>query len=311
MVLIAAFVACRPDRHSRLVMSGYLWAAVLTAVAGIAGYFELLPGLSELFTKFGRAKGTFKDPNVFGPFIVPAFIYCVHIILSADERGTFFKTVAAATLCVALLVSFSRGAWFNAVISLAIYGYLIFIAAPTNRFRIKLLVISFFGVCILMLGIGALIQLDSISSLLSERAAVTHSYDTGPEGRFGGQLKALRIIASNPLGIGALEFSRSFHSEDVHNVYLSMFLNSGWLGGFLYCAVVVATIVAGLASAFRKTALQGLSIVLVSSFISLAMEGAIIDSDHWRHFFHPDGFDLGTGNIETSVPNGCELAALM
>ena len=31
--------------------------------------------------------------------------------------------------------------------------------------------------------------------------------------------------------IDSVQFGSQFHHEDVHNVYLSMFLNAGWLGG--------------------------------------------------------------------------------
>jgi len=51
------------------------------------------------------------------------------------------------------------------------------------------------------------------------------------------------LIVSNPFGIGALEFSKLYHTEEVHNVYLSMFLNAGWIGGFGYLAIVLMTII--------------------------------------------------------------------
>ncbi len=45
-------------------------AALIAAVCGIAGYFRLFPRAFDLFTLYGRAKGTFNDPNVFGPFLI-------------------------------------------------------------------------------------------------------------------------------------------------------------------------------------------------------------------------------------------------
>ena len=72
--MFAAFVAQNPIRHARLILNAYQWAAVVAAIAGIAGYFDIVSGAGELFTKFGRAAGTFKDPNVYGPFLVPALL---------------------------------------------------------------------------------------------------------------------------------------------------------------------------------------------------------------------------------------------
>ena len=73
--VFAAFVAKRPDAHTRLILNAYVWAAVAAALLGIVGYFDLLADACELMTRYGRATGLFKDPNVFGPFLVPALVY--------------------------------------------------------------------------------------------------------------------------------------------------------------------------------------------------------------------------------------------
>ncbi len=49
-------------------------------------------------------------------------------------------------------------------------------------------------------------------------------------------------MLENPFGIGTFTFRDSYHHEEVHNVYLSQFLNAGWLGGMLYIVSVVATL---------------------------------------------------------------------
>jgi hypothetical protein len=120
---------------------------------------------------------------------------------------------------------------------------------------------------------------------MSERATLEQSYDVGPEGRFGGQEKAAGLAVTHPLGIGALEFARLYHHEDVHEVYLNMFLNAGWLGGTLYLALVLLTLGLGLRQVVRDRGGDGLSVVLVAAFIGMALEGLVIDSDHWRHFY--------------------------
>ena len=73
--MFAAFVAKRPEAHTRLILNAYVWAAVAAALLGIVGYFDLFPGAHESMTRYGRATGLFKDPNVFGPFLVPALVY--------------------------------------------------------------------------------------------------------------------------------------------------------------------------------------------------------------------------------------------
>lgn len=284
-VLIAAFVRNNPARHAHIIISGLLFASLLAVLAGAIGYFDLLPGANELFTKYGRARGTFKDPNVFGPFIVPALLYCIHSMTTDKAWRASLMSLLAGLFCLGLLVSFSRGAWFNAVVALLVYAYMVFVVARSNFFRIKFLMLIAFAACCTALVLAAAIQIDSIGNLVSERASLTLSYDTGPEGRFGGQFLALETIASNPMGIGAQEFGRRVHGVDVHNVYLSMFLNAGWIGGFLYLFLVMATLIAGFRHALRANPAQGIFIVMLAAFAGLAVEGLIVDTDHWRHFY--------------------------
>ncbi len=88
-VVMAAFFAQRPDRRIRLVMSAYMVAAVIAAGAALIGYFSLVPGAYDLFTEFGRARGTFKDPNVLGAFLVPALLYAFNVVMiGAPPRAT-------------------------------------------------------------------------------------------------------------------------------------------------------------------------------------------------------------------------------
>ncbi len=52
-----------------LIFNAWVFAAVITSLLGILGYFHAFPG-AEVFTLYDRAKGAFQDPNVFGPFLV-------------------------------------------------------------------------------------------------------------------------------------------------------------------------------------------------------------------------------------------------
>ena len=284
-VLIAAFVRKAPERHTAIIVSGLMFASLLAVVTAALGYFDAVPGANELFTKFDRARGTFKDPNVFGPFIVPALVYYVHGMATAPTVRALVRSLFAGLFCLGLLISFSRGAWFNASVALLVYGYVVFIASQTNRLRFKLVVLAGFGMCAGVLGLAGAMQIDSIASLISERTSLALSYDVGPEGRFGGQLKAFDMVVANPFGIGALEFGRSYHGEDVHNVYLSMFLNAGWIGGFLYLGLVITTLAVAFRYALRPGPTQGITIVMLAAFAGLAAEGMIVDTDHWRHFY--------------------------
>jgi hypothetical protein len=136
--VLAAFIARNPESHSNLVFRGWLVAGVLAAIAALTGYFKLVPGAFELFTKFDRAAGTFKDPNVFGPFLVAPFLYALHLVLQRSWLRGLFPLFAAGLLALAVLLSFSRGAWINLVLALALYGVLAFVTAVDQLQREKI-----------------------------------------------------------------------------------------------------------------------------------------------------------------------------
>ena len=283
--VLAAFVATKPEAHGTLILKASLAAALMAASAGLVGYFDALPGSFDLFTRFGRATGTFKDPNVFGAFLVPAVLYILHLVLMRPLSRSVGPLAAGLALALALLLSFSRGAWLNLAVATAAFTYLHAVTATSSLLRLRLMAIVVLTGLIATLAVMAMLQLDAASSLFSVRAELMHGYDTGPEGRFGGQEKATAILLDAPLGIGALQFSSAYHHEDVHNVYLSMFLNAGWIGGLAYAAIVTLSLVLGLAHALRATCTRPIFLVAYAAFLGVVVEGWIIDTDHWRHFY--------------------------
>ena len=98
--------------------------------------------------------------------------------------------------------------------------------------RLKFAALALMAVAALSALVLVALQFDAVvGPRLASAPHWTQSYDEGPDGRFGGQQKAARLILEHPLGIGAQQFAPQHHHEEPHNVYLAMFLNAGWLGG--------------------------------------------------------------------------------
>ncbi|MEX1060870.1 MAG: hypothetical protein WED13_07595, partial [Methyloceanibacter sp.] len=131
-VVIAAFVLDRPAANVRLIMSAYVFSALIAASAGLIGYFNLLPGAADLFAvDFARARGTFKDPNVFGAFLVPALLYVLNLVIRTGIVRASFWLLAAPILLFGSLLAFSRGAWINLAVSLLAYACFTFTTVST------------------------------------------------------------------------------------------------------------------------------------------------------------------------------------
>lgn len=284
-VVLAGFIADDPEPRFELVMWCYLAASLIATAAAIAGYFNLLPGVYDLFTNYGRARGTFKDPNVYGAAVAPALAFAFWQVLRGPPLKTRIAAAAAVPLVVGLLLSFSRGAWISMAVTVVLMMWLSVVRTRRKADRRRFGWVAGAGIAALLLTLGAASQIDKVRSILEERASLDQSYDYGPDGRFGGQAKARRLILEHPFGIGTHTFRATHHHEEPHNVYFSMFLSSGWIGGAAYVLSLVFTLMVALRAALRTTALQGPMIIAGAAFAGLVVEGFVIDSDHWRHFF--------------------------
>jgi hypothetical protein len=112
----------------------------------------------------------------------------------------------------------------------------------------------------------------------------SQDYDIGRYGRFGRYLLGAELGLDHPLGIGPLQFARYF-TEDAHNTFLNAFMSGGWLTGFAYLTLCVVTLVMSTRLAFARTPWQPTYHAVYAAYVGIVVESAIIDIDHWRHYF--------------------------
>lgn len=299
--VLAGYVAADPEPRFRLVIWCYVIGCMIACAAAFAGYFNLIPSTRDLFTHYERARGTFKDPNVFGAALAPGLVLAVWMTLR-DRIGKLpIAGGVAIVLALGLLISFSRGAWFSAFVSVAILAWVTLVMSRRQSDVRRFMMVAALGTGALIVSLSAALQIDAVRDLMDQRASLDQSYDEGPDGRFGGQEKAKRLILDNPFGIGTHTFRETYHHEEPHNVYMSMFLNAGWVGGLFYIVSVLATLFVGLRGAFDRTNLQGPFLIASAAFAGLALEGLIIDSDHWRHFFIFMGLIWGLADADPTA----------
>lgn len=299
-VAVGAYIARDPIPRFELVMRFYTLACIIATTAAIVGYFDIVPGTSETFTKYGRARGTFKDPNVLGAAVIPALSYTIWNVFRAPMKTAIIAAGVTLFLLIGILISFSRGAWMGAfLVSIAI-AWLALISTRKNKDVIRYLVVTVLGLVAVAFAITSILQLDSVKTLFEARANLEQSYDLGPDGRFGGQNKAINLILDNPFGIGTKNFAKIHHHEQAHNVYLTMFLYAGWLGGVLYIASVAMSMFVTLLGALKPSPLQSAFIVTATALAVTALMGFLVDSDHWRHFFIVMGLSWGLADAARS-----------
>jgi hypothetical protein len=264
-----------------ILRRGYILAALNATAAGYIGFFHLVPG-AGIFLDNDRVSATFKDPNVYGPFLIFPIVW---LLVSQLVRGIRLLDVAVLMILLGgLLLSFSRGAWTHFVISTTIGIAIVLAVTPDPRMRARIVVLGLLGATVVALLLVALASIGSVHDMIIDRAKAIQPYDVGPGGRFWLQLQALGAILDNPNGLGPFEFDRIFGLQQ-HNVYMQGFLVYGWLGGAAYLALVAITLVLGLLPVSVPTPWQYYLITAYAVFAGEAFEGLIVDTDHWRHFF--------------------------
>jgi uncharacterized membrane protein len=264
-----------------ILRRAYLFAALIATTAGYIGFFHLMPG-SDRFLFNERVSATFKDPNVYGPFLIFPLLMLMTALMTRGIR--ILNLALAAFLLGGLFLSFSRGAWMHFGVSAAVAIVILVAAAPDPRLRARILLIAGIAIVGTALLVAALMSVDTVRDLFLERAKAIQPYDIGPGGRFWEQKLALGVILDHPNGMGPFEFSRVFGMQQ-HDVYMQGFLVYGWLGGAAYLTLVAVTLGVGLAVVRVPTPWQNYLIVAYATFVGEAVEGFIVDTDHWRHFF--------------------------
>lgn len=290
-VFYALLISRRPVERLEALRRGYVWAAVTASAAGIVGYFGIGP-LGDLFSRYGRASGTFKDPNVLGTFVVLGLVFVAQDLLL--RRGSL--AVNGAKLAVILFggvfLSFSRGAWGHAVGSVGLLFLLSFCLTRSWRLRRRVVAICVAGAALLALALAAVLSVEPIRQMFEARASLSQSYDLGVTGRFGNQLRSVGELLERPNGFGPLRF-RYMYREDPHNVYVNAFASYGWLGGLSYLLLVVATVVTGWRLVGVEGPLQPYAVAVWSTLFVQILQGFQIDTDHWRHWYLMLGLTWG------------------
>lgn len=288
----ANYVANAPERRMRIIGGAYLLAALVSALLGTLGYLQLIPG-SELFTRYDRAKALFNDPNVFGPFLILPAMFALQRLLLGRGPALVWPALALAVLFFGVFASFSRAAWGHMAVSAIAVVALSFWLEAGGRQKLRIVVLSILALLALLVAIGGLLSIPAVQELYEVRTQA-QAYDTGENGRFGRQGFAFDIALANPWGIGPLEFRHLRVVEEPHNTYANVLHLYGWGGGLCLYALIVLTIWRGVRGLAQAGPHRAMLIPLVAVFVPLAAEAAIIDVDHWRHFFLIAGLIWGT-----------------
>jgi hypothetical protein len=279
-MVVADDTAARLDMLRR----GLIVGGMIAAISGIAGYLNLVPGGHDLLTLYERARGTFKDPNVLGAFLILPALFVLQSVVSDRLGKSFRATIALGIMALAILLAFSRAAWGGLAITSSFMLALMVLTSQSRGQRSRIVVMAVVAVIVVALLLGVLLSFEPIRDMFSQRASFDQSYDEGRFGRFGRHVLGAQMALDLPFGIGPLQFHNYF-PEDTHNSYLNAFMSGGWVAGICYPALVFVTVIMGFRHVFVRVPWQRTYLAIFSAFLGTVGESFVIDTDHWRHFW--------------------------
>jgi len=282
-IFFSAYVYEDTGRRLPLLFNAWALGGVVVSAIAIAAYFGVMPSAGD-YLAMGRATGTFNDPNVFGPFLIPPTIYLAQRLSMAQSVRSLLLAPAIAVLLLGVFLSFSRGAWGTLILSAAIYLGLTLATSKSARQSMRLIVSSVLMGLLVVGMLAAALSTPQVQALFKERAMLVQDYDVGEQGRFESQKRAFVKTLENPLGLGPNQWAK-LNKLDTHNVYLHVLVAGGFLSGLSFIAFVLLTLRRGWLASFMPGPGQEYLIVAYACIVGQMMEAFIIDIENWRHIY--------------------------
>lgn len=283
-IFFAMFFSEETEERLELGLKAFTFGCLLSSLLGILGYLGLF-GLAEYTTMYeGRVSGTFKDPNVFGSYMILGLVYLGHGMITGRMRNTFLVMLGFGIIAAGVFLSFSRGSWAASAVALLTMFVATFLTAEQASVRRRMLLWAGAAFAVIVIAVIVILSIDTARELFLQRATVTQDYDEGLTGRFGNQLRSLPMLLELPNGFGPLRFRLVFFLEP-HNSYINAFSAYGWAGGFAWLILVASTFFIGFRLMIVKSPYRSISHVCWPALMVLLLQGFQIDIDHWRWVF--------------------------
>jgi hypothetical protein len=283
VICFTLFFGERTIERAEICLKAFTLGAVTSAFVSILSYFDIAGLGVQLITVEGRVSGTFKDPNVFGSYLILAIAYTYQHLLIGRGKQRLVSAIAIMILIIGVFISYSRGSWGATILALVMITAVSYATSDSKATKRKIVLVAIIFACVAAVSLIVILSNDSIREFFLMRAG-EHSYDEGATGRFGNQLRSLPMLLELPWGFGPLQFRQHFGLEP-HNSYVGGFANDGWIGGSAWILIVLATTFIGFRMMFVRSPYRQLAQVAWPSLFALLLQGFQIDIDHWRQVF--------------------------
>jgi O-antigen ligase len=270
-------------RATSVLLKTYVLAGIAAALLSGLSYFHLIP-FQDVLLLYGRPKGLFKDPNVYGPYMVPVALYALAKLNAKGLRAglKLFWCCAYVVATSGVFLSFSRACWLNYAIGMIVY--LILDLLGTAR-RDALRKMRNLTVVVVLVGatLVAVVNIPQVAFMMSQRwgSSGLQGYD---EDRFETQRRALDWALEQPLGHGPGQAEVHF-AVVTHSTYIRVLFENGILGFAPLALFLLLSLTRSvrLAVTARNTRWRMLFSFTAACIAGYVVNSAVIDTVHWRH----------------------------
>jgi O-antigen ligase len=266
--------------RAHMVFVIWLGVALVSAVVATLALYADFPGSDLLTNSFGdRAQGLFKDPNVYGPFLVPVAVLVLHELLEPRllRIGRTLKLAALGILVLGVTVSYSRAAWLNLGVAVIVMLAVMPLRRGGTR-RAGALLLTLLAV---LGAAAATVTLTGSSSFFEQRAHL-QTYDSE---RFGAQRSGIEISQTHPVGIGPGQFEY-VAPISAHSTYVRALAEEGVVGALALVSLLIGTLIVAGRNVILGRGTVGLSsTALLAAWVGLLANSVFVDTLHWRHLW--------------------------
>lgn len=259
------------------ILYGYSVSALFSASLGILAFIFM----RNTMLIFGGARIMcfFKDPNVFGPYMIPVVIFSLAILMGKNNEKNWFWLAICMLCTIAVVLSFSRAAWLNyAVAIVSMFILLALSKVKLNRAALRRILA---GALIALVFLGLLYATYRPFHWIIMNRCHFQAYDVE---RFENYRQAIQISLANPLGIGPGQTLNRLEIA-THNTYLRVFLENGWLGLLAFLGFLLSSLIRSFRMALNKDTGTSVYVCITAILLGLMANSLFVDTLHWRHFW--------------------------
>ena len=213
--------------------------------ASLVGIYQNRVGLessvtwidTKMFSEIGsRVIGPFDNPNVFGAYLILLMPLAIHCLLAHRGASRLFAFMGTGCIGLALIYTWSRGAWLGALLSLIMFAIL---------YRAATLRLTLPGLALLPFAVGVL-----PASILNRILSIGNLADTSTAYRVSiwtASVRMLHDVIWCGVGTGSEAFTALYpvyalsgaaYALHAHNLFLQIFLELGILGIVAFVVVI-------------------------------------------------------------------------